>query len=89
MTGLSLRPNPHARLYVRVVDPEPAAEDEKIILASTRAMRLVGQVVGPMRDRWQRATLETLRRLDANERAAVVTFCRDVLDLVAEAEPAS
>jgi len=85
MTGLSLRPNPHARLYVRVIEAEPAQENEKIILASTRAMRMVSQVVGPIRDRWRGATLESLRRLDPDERKAVATFCEEVLDLVAEA----
>lgn len=86
MTGLTLRFNPNARLYVRVVDPEPAQENEKIILASMRAMRLVSQVVAPMRERWKTATLESLRRIDQGERDAVATFCRDVLVLVDEAE---
>lgn len=85
MTGLSLRPNPHARLYVRVVESKPVQENEKIILASTRAMRLVGQVVGTMRERWQAAMLESLRRLEPAERDNVATFCREVLDLVAAA----
>jgi hypothetical protein len=86
MTGLTLRPNPNARLYVRVVDPEPAQENEKIILASMRAMRLVSQVVAPIRDRWKAATLESLQRIDPSERDAVAAFCRDVLVLVDEAE---
>jgi hypothetical protein len=86
MTGLSLRPNPHARLYVRVVEPEPPQENEKIVLASIRAMRLVSQVVGPMRARWRAATIESLRRIEPGEREAVVTFCHDILALAAEVE---
>jgi hypothetical protein len=86
LTGLSLRPNPNARLYVRVVDNTPAPENEKIVLASTRAMRLVGQVVGPMRERWKRAMLASLKQLDPAEQEGVIAFCRDVLDLVEEAK---
>jgi hypothetical protein len=86
MTGLTLRPNPNARLYVRVVETEPAHENEKIILASMRAMRLVGQVVAPMRDRWRAATLESLSRLEPDERTDIANFCRDVLALAAEVE---
>jgi len=89
MTGFTLRPNPNARLYVRVVEAEPAQDNEKIILASVRAMRLVGQVVGPLRARWRAATLESLLRLEPAERSEVATFCRDVLALVAEAEGAT
>src|SRR5882724_10341854 len=33
-TGLALRPNPGARLYVRVIAPEPSIEQDKIIIAS-------------------------------------------------------
>jgi hypothetical protein len=81
-TGLSLRPNPNARLYVRVIEPEPPAEEDKIILASTRAIRMLHKVLEPMHERWHLAMRESLRHLTAEERAGAVRFCRDLLAML-------
>jgi hypothetical protein len=86
-TGMSLRPNPNARLYVRVVDPGPLAVDhEKIVTASLRSMRMVHAVITPIRDRWLAAMRAAIHMLDADERAGVVQFTSDILALVEEAE---
>jgi hypothetical protein len=85
-TGMVLRPNPHARLYVRVIAPEPTAEQDKIIIASARAIRMLNKVIGPIQERWRVAMLETFRGLDPDERAAVVRFNRDMLAMIEEVE---
>jgi hypothetical protein len=88
-TGLSLRPNPNARLYVRVVDPGPVTvEHEKIVTASVRSMRMVHAVITPIRDRWLAAMRTGIEMLDADERAGVVQFTKDILALVEEADQA-
>ena len=85
-TGMGLRPNPHARLYVRVIAPEPPVEQDKIIIASARAIRMLNKVIGPIQERWRVAMLETFRGLDPEERAAVVRFNRDMLAMIEEVE---
>ena len=85
-TGLMLRPNPGARLYVRVIAPEPVTEQDKIIVASARAIRMLHKVIEPIHDRWRMAMLETFRGLEPEERAAVVRFNRDMLAMVEEVE---
>jgi hypothetical protein len=85
-TGMVLRPNPHARLYVRVIAPEPTVEQDKIIIASARAIRMLNKVIGPIQERWRVAMLETFRGLDPEERAAVVRFNRDMLAMIEEVE---
>jgi hypothetical protein len=85
-TGLTLRPNPGARLYVRVIAPEPSIEQDKIIIASARAIRMLHKVIEPIHDRWRVAMLETFRGLESEERATVVRFNRDMLAMVDEVE---
>ena len=85
-TGMALRLNPHARLYVRVIAPEPPVEQDKIIIASARAIRMLNKVIGPIQERWRVAMLETFRGLDPDERAAVVRFNRDMLAMIEEVE---
>ena len=85
-TGLTLRPNPGARLYVRIIAPEPIVEQDKIIIASARAIRMLHKVIEPIQDRWRVAMLETFRGLEPEERATVVRFNRDMLAMVEEVE---
>jgi hypothetical protein len=85
-TGMALRPNPGARLYVRVIAPEPTVEQDKIIIASARAIRMLNKVIGPIQERWRMAMLETFRGLAPEERAAVVRFNRDMLAMIEEVE---
>jgi hypothetical protein len=85
-TGMALRPNPHARLYVRVIAPEPSVEQDKIIIASARAIRMLHKVIGPIQERWRVAMLETFRGLEPEERQAVVRFNRDMLAMIEEVE---
>jgi hypothetical protein len=88
-TGLALRPNPNARLYVRVVDPGPVTvEHEKIVTASVRSMRMVHAVITPIRERWLAAMRAGIQMLDADERAGVAQFTKDILALVEETEQA-
>lgn len=85
-TGLALRPNPYARLYVRVIAPEPTVEQDKIIVASARSIRMLHKVIEPIYDRWRDAMLETFRGLEPEERASVVRFNRDMLAMVEQVE---
>jgi hypothetical protein len=86
-TGLTLRLNPNTRLYVRVVEhAPPPVEDEKMVVASVRSMRMVHAVIDPIRDRWRAAMREAIRMLTPEERAGIVRFNRDMLSFVEEAE---
>lgn len=90
-TGFFLRPNPNARLYLRVIEPEGKhepghLEPDKIMVASVRAIRMMRKVITPMFERWRGATLDALGSLDADERADVVWFSRELLTLVEETE---
>jgi hypothetical protein len=85
-TGLSLRRNPNARLYVRVVDHVAASpEHEKIVTAALRSMRMVHAVIMPIRERWLAAMRSAIDMLDPAERAGVAQYTRDILALVEEA----
>lgn len=86
MTGLSLRPNPNARLYTRVIDREPSFERNEVILGTVRAMRSIHRAVEPKFLNWQTVTQEALRMLDASERRSVAQFCRVMLLVVDELE---
>jgi hypothetical protein len=94
VTGIGFRPNPKARFYVRVideekaVDEEPAADHDRIVLASLRAMRMVHNVIRPIYARWKAATLDALRALEPEERATIAQFNRDFLRMVEEVDHA-
>jgi hypothetical protein len=86
-TGLTLRLNPNARLYVRVVEQAPPPiEHEKMVVASVRSMRMLHAVIDPIRDRWRAAMREAIRMLEPEELAGVARFNRDMVALVEEAE---
>jgi hypothetical protein len=91
VTGVGFRPNPKARFYVRVIDEEkvvpleePAADHDRIVLASLRAMRMVHNVIRPIYARWKAATLDALRALEPEERETIAQFNRDFLSMVEE-----
>lgn len=77
MTGLSLRPNPNARLYTRVIDREPTFERDEVILAAVRAMRGIHAAVRePKFLDWQAVAQEALRSASPAERESIREFCR-------------
>lgn len=86
MTGLSLRPNPNARLYTRVIDPEPAFERQEVVLAAVRAMRGIHNAVEPKFLDWQAVVQEALRSTTPPERESIEQFCRTMLSFLEQIE---
>ncbi len=83
LTGLVLRPNPNARLYVRVMDQEPVPDRRRAVVAAVRAMRLMHN--GPLQGDWETEATAALRELEPDERASIEAFNRRMLELIAAA----
>jgi len=83
LTGLVLRPNPNARLYVRVMDQEPVPDRRRAVVAAVRAMRLMHN--GPLQGDWETEATAALRELEPDERASIEAFNRRMLALIAAA----
>ena len=86
MTGLSLRPNPNARLYTRVIDPEPAFERQEVILAAIRAMRGLHHAVEQKALDWESITQEALRTSSSAERESIARFCSMIVAYIESVE---
>jgi hypothetical protein len=82
MTGLSLRPNPNARLYTRVIDREPTFERHEVILAAVRAVRSIHQTVEERSVDWYEVAEEALRTSTPEERESAAKFCRLILEFI-------
>jgi hypothetical protein len=79
-----LRPNPHAKIYLRVV--EPADENPVDGLAFLRAANSIQRGINALDPRWKSMVLTALRQLDPAGRATVKRFNDTITELVAEAE---
>jgi hypothetical protein len=84
LTGLTLRPNPGARLYTRVVADEPRPNPERAVASALHAIRVVNTAVAPMNAEWKSIASEALRAISPAERDSMARFVRDVLALVEE-----
>jgi hypothetical protein len=84
LTGLTLRPNPAARLYTRVVADDPRPNPERAIASALRAIRVVHSAVAPMNAEWIAIAREALRAISPAERESMARFVRAVLALVEE-----
>jgi hypothetical protein len=91
VTGVELRANPQARLFVRVVEPRDGVlpleqEPPEIMLGALRIMKQAALLLRPeVAERWRRPALEAFRMIDEAEREACVRLVRDVLELLAGA----
>jgi hypothetical protein len=91
-TGITVRPNPHASLYVHVVDqrtpPEPLARDAEVIgLGIARFVRYLPLLFQEgVHAQWLPAAREFVRSSDPELRAFAARLAREVLALIAEAE---
>jgi hypothetical protein len=91
VTGVELRANPQARLFVRVVEPRDGAltleqEPPEILLGALRIMKQAALLLRPeVAERWRAPALEAFRMIDAEEREACVRLVRHVLALLAGA----
>jgi len=86
MTGIKLRPNPGARLYLRVVDCEPQLNRDEMIRGTVRAMRMYHRIGDSVHAEWEKTAVEAIGMLCPDERAGVAAFCRRLGELVAECD---
>jgi hypothetical protein len=84
LTQIELRPNPHAKIYLRVV--ERAEENPIDMLAFLRAANSIQRGVDALDPRWKGMVLMALRQIDPAGRASVKRFNDTITELVAEAE---
>ncbi len=91
ITGYGARPNPNARLYVRVLkkmpDEWPTLDHDKMVFSNLRGARIMRLTRSPeVHGRWHAAVVEAFGLLEAEERAVVATVLRELLDVVAIAD---
>src|SRR5262245_59941313 len=94
-TGIDVRPNPHASLYMHVFDetPQPLPRDvEAIRLGIERFVHLLPLFYQEgVREQWMRSARELIIAANPELRAVGVRLAQDVMALIAEitAEPES
>lgn len=90
ITGL--RPNPRARVYIRIFESEQEPRDlnrDEIMRATLRAARLMQGAYAPTPEVFEEATLDAFAMLTPEERAAVAVHNRHMLALLERAERAA
>ena len=92
-TGITVRPNPHASLYVHVLagaDPpsEPMRRDIDVIRSGIERFVYLAPFLlqDGVRAQWTASARELAREASPELRAAVAALAREALALVAEAE---
>src|SRR5437773_9924401 len=84
LTELSRPPNPHARLYARVLTDDPQPNPERAVQQALRAIQITHNAVAPMDSEWQTIARDALGHTSAAERTSVEHFARELLSLVDE-----
>ena len=72
-TGYETRPNPNARLYLRILtdpQPPPLMDHDELVVANHRGLRVLRYVLGPVHDVWHAAMTDAVALLAPEERAA-------------------
>ena len=82
LTGLSLRPNPSARLYTRILADDPRPNPERAVQQALRAIQITHSAVAPMNSEWKPIARDALEQASAAERASVERFARELLELI-------
>lgn len=87
VTGQSMHPNPHARLYLRSMDthvPRGQVETEAMRRATLSGMRVVSVITQTpeLFAQWRASTAEALTELAASERDAVEILAREFVRLL-------
>jgi hypothetical protein len=88
-TGIGVRPNPHASLYVHVTEePQPSARDIDVIrLGIARFLPLLPLFFQPgVHEQWTRSARELIRDAPPEVREIGARLAREVLTLIAEVE---
>lgn len=89
-TGYDTRPNPNARLYLRVVTderPPPLMDHDELVVANYRGLRVLRYVLGPLHAVWADAMADAAAMLEQEEREAVRQVLSETLAFVEAAEP--
>ena len=89
-TGYETRPNPNARLYLRVVTdegPPPLMDHDELVVANYRGLRVLRYVLGPLHTVWKDAMAEAVSLLEPEERAAVREALSEGLAFVEADDP--
>jgi hypothetical protein len=88
LTQVDLRPNPKARIYLRVVEPEDKSEEvEK--LAFLRAIYNIQRGISTLDPHWREMIVQGLRQMDPAARAQLEAFNRMVQQALEEAASAA
>jgi hypothetical protein len=88
-TGYDTRPNPNARLYLRVLTDErtpPLMDRDELVVANYRGLRVLRYVLGPLHDVWSEAMADAATLLEPDERAAVRRVLSETLAFVEAAD---
>jgi len=88
-TGYDTRPNPSARLYLRVLTDErtpPLMDHDELVVANYRGLRVLRYVLGPLHDVWAEAMADAATLLEPDERAAVRRVLSETLAFVDAAD---
>jgi hypothetical protein len=91
-TGIKVRPNPHASLYVHVLDePAPSSRDVDVIrIGIERFVHLLPLFFQEgVHEQWTRSARELIRASNADLRSLGVRLASEVLTLIAEVEAES
>jgi hypothetical protein len=89
-TGYETRPNPNARLYLRIFSdpqPPPIMDRDELVLANYRGLRVLRYVLGPLHGVWRDAMAEAVALIRTDERAAARQVLAEALGLLEAHEP--
>jgi hypothetical protein len=82
--GLSLRPNPSARLYTRILADDPRPNPGRAVQQALRSIQLLHGAVAPMDSEWKAVAREALEHASPEECASIARFARELVALVEE-----
>jgi len=84
LTKIALRPNPNARLYLRVVEPEDRSNEVEM-MAFFRASYSLLRGIDSLDPQWRTMVVLAFRQMDPAERSRIDEFNRTVRILLDEA----
>jgi hypothetical protein len=84
ITQVTLRPNPNAQIYLRVVSPADHSPVEMLRFLS--AAKNIQRGVDALDPQWRGMVLTALRQIDPAARASFEQFNQTITDLLAEAK---
>jgi hypothetical protein len=88
-TGYETRPNPNARLYLRVLtdqEPPPVMDRDELVVANYRGLRVLRYVLGPLHELWLETIRDAVTLLEPEERAAARQILTEGLSAIDQAD---